>query len=69
MLRGYAREEIMQIMKKTMVEFISVLPSIYYCLLFLDLATGDVRWCLSLAVGSLFKITSDPQFVAVSFSC
>ena len=28
---------------------------------------GNVRWCPSLAVGSLFKATSDPQSVAVSF--
>ena len=28
-------------------------------------ALGDVRWCPSLTVGSLFKTTSDPQAVAV----
>ena len=30
-------------------------------------SSGDVRWCLSLALGSLFETTSDPQSMAVSF--
>ena len=28
---------------------------------------GNVRWCPSLALGSLFETASDPQSVAVSF--
>ena len=30
-------------------------------------APGDVRWCPSLALGSLFETTSDPPSIAVSF--
>ena len=30
-------------------------------------APGNVRWCPSLAIGSLFETTSNPQSVAVSF--
>ena len=30
-------------------------------------APGNVRWCPSLALGSLFEAASDPQSVAVSF--
>ena len=28
---------------------------------------GNIRWCTSLALGSLFETKSDPQSVAVSF--
>ena len=37
MLKSYAEENIMQIMCKTMVEFILVESSVFLCLLFLDL--------------------------------
>ena len=36
MLKSYAGEKIIQIMKKTMVEFVSVVSSVYHCLLFQD---------------------------------
>ena len=37
MLKSYAGEKIIQIIKKTMVEFISVESSVFHCLLFQDL--------------------------------
>ena len=37
MLKSYAREKIIVIMKKTVVELVSVESSIYHCLIFLDL--------------------------------
>ena len=36
MLKSYAEEKTMQVMKKTVVEFVWVESSIYHCLLFLD---------------------------------
>ena len=50
----------MQTMKKTMVEIIFVASSIYHCVLFLHLPSGDVRWYPSAALGSLSEATSDP---------
>ena len=60
MLKSYAGEKIIQIMKKTTVEFISLFS-------LSGSAPGDVRWCPSLALGSLFETTSDPPSIAVSF--
>ena len=40
MLKGYAREKIMQILKKNAVEFISADFGIYLCLLLLDPSLG-----------------------------
>ena len=37
MLKSYAGEEITQIMKKTVVEFVSVESIVYHYLLFLDM--------------------------------
>ena len=37
MLKSYSGEKIMQIMKKTAMEFIFIESSVYHCLLFLDL--------------------------------
>ena len=66
MLKSYAGEKITQIMKKTMVGFVSAESSVCHCLLS-GSNPGDVRWCPSLGLGSLFETTSDPQSVAVSF--
>ena len=63
MLKSYAAEKIMQIMKKTAVEFVSVESSVYPILSLSGSAPGDVRWCPSLALGNLFETISDPQFV------
>ena len=59
-VKTYAGEKITQIMKKSMVEFISLFS-------LSGSAPGNIRWCPSLALGSLFKATSNAQFVAVSF--
>ena len=57
----------MQIMKKNEVEFIPAESSV--CLLFYPSGSvsDNVRWCPRLALGSMFKATSNPQSVAVSF--
>ena len=62
MLKSYAGEKIMQIMKKTVVEFISMFS-------LSGSAPGDIRWYPSLALGSLLEATSNPQSVAASFHC
>ena len=68
MLKTYAGEKISQIMEQTTVDFVLVASSIYHCFLFLDLPLV-ARWCPSLALGSLFKTTRDPQSMADSFRC
>ena len=68
MLKSYAGEEMMQIVKKTGGTGLSRIQ----CLPLFSLsgsAPGDVRWCPSLALGSLFKATNNPRSVAISFSC
>ena len=67
MLKTYAGDKILQIMKKIIAGFPSVASSIYHCFFFLDL-------CLlmsgpSLALGSLFKTTRGPQSRADPSSC
>ena len=37
MLKSYAGKKILQIMEKTMVDFVLIASSIYHCFLFLDL--------------------------------
>ena len=68
MVKGYAGEKIMQIMKKTTVEFISVESSVYHYLLFQDpslvMSDGVLVWplaaCLRLQVThSLWLSPSD----------
>ena len=66
MLKSFAGKIIIiQIMKKTKVEFISAelyLPPSSTS----ESAPGNVRWCCSLALGSLFKVASDAWSMAVS---
>ena len=69
MLKSYAGEKVSQIMEKTMVDFVSVASSIYHCFFLAESTSGDVRWCLSLALGSLFETSRDLLSVADSFSC
>ena len=67
MLKSYAGEKITQIMK-SVVEFITAESSVYHRLLLQDLViVPGNRWRPSLALGSLFKTTCDPQSVVVSF--
>ena len=56
MLKSYAAEKIMQIMKKTAVEFVSVESSVYPILSLSGSAPGDVRWYPSLALGSCSRL-------------
>ena len=59
MLKSYAGEEMMQIVKKTGGTGLSRIQ----CLPLSSLsgsAPGDVRWCPGVAVGNLLEITSDP---------
>ena len=65
MSKSYAGLKTMQMLKKNKVEFISEKSSV--CLLSSGSVSGNVRWCPSVALGSLFKATSAPQSVAVSF--
>ena len=57
----------MRIVKKNEVEFISAEFSI--CLLSYPSGSisGNIRWCPSPPLGSLFETTSNPQSVAISF--
>ena len=68
MLKSYAGQKMKQIMKETVVEFISVVSSVYHCLLFLDpplvMSDGVLVWplaaCLRLQVThSLWLSPSD----------
>ena len=52
-VKSYAGEKIPQIMKKTMVEFVSL-----FSLFRSD--PSDVKWCPSVALGSLFQATNNP---------
>ena len=52
----------MQIMK-TMVEFAHCLPLSSFS----KSASGNVRWCPNLALGSLLETTVDPWSIAVFF--